>query len=186
MSSDWPNLQTTTLVLFEVPTEITCWHWFDRPLVCFPNKWWHVSGRATCNGRVLTLTSDCPQMGHGKTVLNKGLVLFFPQCRLFHYMAQVLIFVLCCMWPCMLHVCVPSLLPQRMSAASLAPQSTMPCVALVVSWAAASHTQQWCPSTLSSAVCRFVWKLYATASSSSYLPAPQHHVGSSVMSLDTK
>lgn len=83
---------------------------------------------------------------------------------------------------CML--CVPSLLPQRKSAASLAPQSTMPCVVLGVSWAAASHTQQWCPSTLSSAACRFVWKLnptVATSSSSSNLSAPWLHVWSSVL-----
>lgn len=72
----------------------------------------------------------------------------------------VLICVLCCMWPCMLHACcVPSLLPQMKSAVILAHQSTMPCVVLGVSWVAASHTQQWYPSTLSSAVCRFVWKL---------------------------
>lgn len=71
--------------------------------------------------------------------------------------------------------CVPSLLPQRMSAASLAPQSTMLCVALGVSWAAASHTQQWCPSTLSSAVCRFVWKLKLTVMSSQHLLHPLNH-----------
>lgn len=102
-----------------------------------------------------------PQEGHGHTGLS-GLTIFLLWFPLLHYLSLVWCCVLFCMWPCMLLVrCVsPSLLPQRMPAASLAPQSTMPCVALGVSWAAASHTRQWCPSTLSSVACRFVRKLH--------------------------
>lgn len=51
----------------------------------------------------------------------------------------------------------------------------MLCAALGASWAAASHTQQWCPSTLSSAVCRFVWKLNLTVMSSQQLLHPLNH-----------
>lgn len=146
----------TPLWSFKVHTEITCVQWFYQPLVCDPNKWWHVSVRVTYSGRVQELNQTVHRCDIER--------------ELFHYMALVWywFFVLCCMWPCMLHVCcVPSLLLQTISAVSLAPQSTMPCVALGVSWAAASHTQQWYPSTLSSAVCRFVWKLNLMAATNS-------------------
>lgn len=98
-----------------------------------------------------------------------------PQRRQLHYAAPVWWwFCFCPVLHVTLHVACrvspPSPLPQT-PAASLAPLSTMPCVGLGVSWAAASHTQQWCPSTLSSAACRFVWKLNLIAASGSSSPS---------------
>lgn len=145
------------------------------------NKWWHVGDRGIIMEGYrhwIETVSGCDLRGEKRNL------------RLLSIVAVPSIICLWCVDSCpVLHVIlhaaclfVPSLLPQRTSAASLAPQSTMLCVALGGSWVAASHTQQWCPSTLSSAVCRFVWKLNLTVDSSSnlWLPGTNKRVGQKI------
>lgn len=118
---------------------------------CCPDDWWHVSDEDH-RGRVLMTEGTVP------------LGLNHQQWHLFHDGApggRCWFLPVVCMWP-PLHVSVcmlcPILIPQRTSAVSLAPQSITPCAVLVASWAAASHTRPWCPSTWSSAACRLVWE----------------------------
>lgn len=65
----------TPLWSFKVHTEITCVQWFYQPLVCDPNKWWHVSVRVTYSGRVQELNQTVHRCDIER--------------ELFHYMALV-------------------------------------------------------------------------------------------------